>query len=176
MSVIGTYLKTEDICYALLDAFASQLPAALLEVQTVRTREPLVLPMPVEIGLGNDDTMLDEPASAFPRVFVVGAPSSPDATAQGTRTSQTLHTVLVSWTVVASTRLGATLLGWRYAEALRNVVQTQSPFAGFSPRHFDPQIDEGAATNLSLNRYDVTDRVWMAGGLMRVEMTGRYIV
>lgn len=169
-------VQTEDIAWALKDVLDEKLPEALLRVQTERTREvyDLVVP-PNGVELGFRYNALQAPPEDYPRVAVIAAPRRDDANQNGQRVTIVTHSVLVEWQVYRPTFTEATIVSWRYGEAVMLVIRENGPYAGFDPRSIAPQIDEGVAMPVRLGLTADPYTGFIAGGTAIIDMDGRYV-
>jgi len=183
-------LQTEDIAWAMIDLFDEHIEGALADVEVRRNAEGrllLSLPVFVAMDMGFDELAFTLPVSGYPRLSVIGAPLSP---ARGKQSDQgnfaeATHEALIEWLVMEPARMGAALpvikheavvRGWRYGEALLQVLRDVGTFAGFTPMTIAPQVDEGQPYAARLNRNNASEvSGYVAGGTIRLQLQGFYV-
>lgn len=177
------YLKTEDICWAVKRELDARLRDALADVQARRDAEysgelpPLPLPYPQRVGVGFNLKILELPASAYPRVSVIGAPRTPSGdTLRSERLMRAQHHVMVEWIIVSLDQEKATVMAWRYGEAiLQAILGGQADFLGFRPITSIPETNEAQPTEIVTDRNNPTgSRIFLAGGSTTIPVEGTY--
>jgi hypothetical protein len=169
-------LHTEDIVWAVVDALSNELAQALADVEARRTRDAFDIPLPVEIELGSfDDLVFNLPNSAFPRIAVVGAPRDPDDVALGEGVGSATHMLIIEWLHLVPDKRQATLLAWRYGEAIAQVILTMGPIAGFEPTTPAFRVTEGQATPHKDRDRASTIRGYLSGGIATIPLRGEVV-
>lgn len=170
-------LQTEYVARAVEEAIRADLPTWLSTVQTRwAAREPIVLPPPAEITFGFRENVLDLFIDDFPRVAVIAAPRSPLPGQTSQKIALALHSVLVEWQVLGPTVREATLMGWRYGEALLETILAAEPRWPYEIMSITPPVDEGQASSL---RPDTGPNIGaelglLAGGSTTIGLQVRY--
>lgn len=183
-------LQTEDIMWAVMDTLESYLPAYLLVVQGLRTREPLILPTPARYVIGFDDAQ-DVDKDDYPVVAWIGSGvTSADELRRSERIQAGLHRVLLEWNILVPwrkdalltaqqqndrLRLEATLMAYRYGEAIFGVMRRHMPYAGWSMINTVPSYEEALAAAVRLNGNSTRADGMLGGGRLDIAMSGRYM-
>lgn len=133
--------KNEDIINALLTKLQTDLPDALDAVELARIADPVTLPNPVTWFAGHNPDVIDLDSSAFPFVAVLSPGAEPVESRRATFGYQAQVVELyVDFFVVASDKATVNKIGWRYAEALVNVLESQAVIGGFQQRDYNPAV------------------------------------
>lgn len=176
------YLLTEDICWAIKRELDANLAVNLTEVQDRRNMQygaevaDLLLPYPVRLGVGFNLKILELPPEEYPRISVVGAPrGSQGDTFRGDRLAKAQHFVLLEWVIMDQDQERATVLAWRYGEAiLQTLLGGYANFAGFTPMTSISDTNEAQPTEIVVDRARPSSRAFIAGGSTTIPLEGIY--
>jgi hypothetical protein len=173
------YLQTEDIAWAVRDALATYLPGELAEVESRRNgqgRMAVGLLPPVRLTFGFDVEAMDAAMDQFPMVSFVAAPRQPATVDTDQRMARATHGMTLEWMVLGDSRDEATVIAWRYGEAILQVLMNRGPFAGFIPETIFPPIQEGQPLEYDGQGVStLTQKKYLGAGQLTLPLRGSYV-
>ena len=143
-------VENEALARAVKTLLESDLPSAL---DTVETRwaatQAITLPDPVNVFIGHKPTVLELPSTSFPFVAVIVPNREPDKGGEW-GFQECAYNILIDYFVIAADEATVNLIVIRYAEAIVDVLQTQSIIGGRSQQNYEPllTLSEAATRHL----------------------------
>lgn len=139
-------VENETLARAVNTLLESDLPAALDAVEAIwAATEAVTLPDPVIYFIGHKPTVLEEASTSFPFVAVIVPNREPDTGGEW-GFQEVSYDIFIDYFVVAADEATVNLMVLRYAEAIVNVLQTQSILGGLAQQDYEPALILSEAT------------------------------
>lgn len=136
----------ERLARLLLGTLEADLPDALDDVAGRWVAEAaLALPDPVTYHLGFNPTLLELESTSFPIVAVIPGETVPEGPTGGWGFQKEAQVVDIHFFVAADDLDTVGILSWRYAEAIRSVLQGNRVIGGYEQADYRPEFEPGLA-------------------------------